>query len=32
MVYSNGRIYEGNWAKDMREGDGFEKYQNKNTY
>jgi len=26
IVYSNGRIYEGNWKNDARDGEGFEMY------
>lgn len=32
MKYQNGRIYEGDWKTDQRNGRGFEKYSNDNTY
>lgn len=32
MVYKTGRIYEGNWQKDMRDGKGFERFMNGNLY
>ena len=32
MKYANGRQYEGEWVKDTREGKGFERYPNRNTY
>lgn len=32
MIYPNGRIYEGGWKKDQRNGEGYESYSNGNTY
>jgi hypothetical protein len=32
MKYTNGRLYEGHWDKDVRTGRGFEKYDNENSY
>lgn len=32
MIYDNGRIYEGFWENDRRDGLGFERYANGNTY
>ena len=32
MVYNNGRIYEGSWQLDRRDGHGFERYPNGNQY
>lgn len=32
MLYKNGRIYEGEWRKDLRTGRGYEKYTNGNEY
>jgi hypothetical protein len=32
MRYKNGRQYEGDWANDMRDGRGFERYPNGNSY
>ncbi len=32
MLYANGRIYEGTWESDIRNGDGYEMYQNENFY
>jgi hypothetical protein len=32
MKYYNGRLYEGLWQKDMRDGHGFEVYSNGSTY
>jgi hypothetical protein len=32
MLYSNGRLYEGDWREDKREGRGYERYQNGSIY
>ena len=32
MCYDNGRVYEGSWIQDHREGKGYEKYDNSNVY
>jgi hypothetical protein len=32
IVYNNGRIYEGEWVDDKREGRGYEKFANGNVY
>ena len=32
MKYKNGRQYEGGWLHDLRDGKGFERYANGNTY
>lgn len=32
MVYNSGRIYEGDWVMDKREGRGYEFFINGNTY
>jgi hypothetical protein len=32
MIYENGRVYEGMWLKDFREGMGFEQFSNGNKY
>ncbi len=32
MVYFSGRMYEGNWKKDMRTGQGREVFNNGNLY
>ena len=31
MIYSNGRVYEGQWKGDKRNGRGFEIYSNGNV-
>lgn len=28
MIYANGRLFEGEWKEDRREGRGYERYQN----
>jgi hypothetical protein len=32
MKYRNGRLYEGEWKKDLRWGRGFEKFHNANSF
>lgn len=32
MVYANGRVYEGEWTCNLRNGKGFEKFVNGSTY
>lgn len=32
MEYKNGRVYEGEWLNDLRNGQGSEKYTNGDTY
>lgn len=32
IIYKSGRVYEGQWVDDIRNGDGYELYQNKNSY
>lgn len=32
MKYKNGRVYEGFFKNDLRDGKGFELYHNGNTY
>ena len=32
MVYDSGRVYEGEFINDVREGHGYEKYDNRNVY
>lgn len=32
MIYNNGRIYEGGWENDFRQGKGFEKFANGSIY
>jgi len=32
IVYKTGRVYEGDWNMDRRDGRGFELFINKNTY
>ena len=32
IVYKNGRVYEGEWLNDKRQGRGFERFANGNTY
>jgi hypothetical protein len=32
ITYGNGRHYEGSWLNDKREGTGFERFSNGNTY
>ena len=32
IIYHSGRVYEGDWVDDKREGSGYELYQNGNTY
>jgi hypothetical protein len=32
VVYDSGRLYEGEWSKDAREGRGYERYSNRNIY
>jgi len=32
MKYKSGRVYEGGWSADVRQGMGFEKYANNNVY
>ena len=32
MKYKNGRQYEGEWEHDLRQGRGFEKYPNGNSF
>ena len=32
MFYKKNRIYEGDWANDVRSGKGYERYSNANKY
>jgi hypothetical protein len=32
MLYKNGRVYEGQWDRDQRQGMGFEKFSNLNQF
>jgi len=32
MLYDSGRVYEGDFKSDIREGHGYEKYDNNNIY
>ena len=32
ITYNSGRVYEGSWTEDKREGLGYERFQNGNTY
>ena len=32
MIYSNGRVFEGEWMNDKRNGNGYERYSNGNRY
>ena len=32
LLYKSSRVYEGEWATDLREGKGYEMYQNGNIY
>lgn len=32
MIYTNGRLFEGDWAEDLREGRGYERHANGNIY
>lgn len=32
MKYKSGRVYEGDWLTDLRDGRGYERYQNGNVY
>ena len=32
MLYSNNRVYEGEWVGDVRDGVGYERYANGNVY
>lgn len=32
ITYNSSRIYEGHWVRDKREGLGFERFSNANTY
>jgi len=32
MTYTNGRVYEGEWQHDKRNGYGYEKFSNGNIY
>ena len=32
MLYNSGRKYEGEWKDDLRDGRGFERHTNQNTY
>ena len=32
MIYDNGRVYEGEWKNDIKEGKGYEKYSSGNIY
>ena len=32
MVYTSGRVYEGLWVNDRREGNGYERYKNGDVY
>jgi hypothetical protein len=32
MFYKKARVYEGEWASDVRNGKGYEKYSNNNKY
>lgn len=32
MLYTNGRIYEGEWKNNMKEGKGYERFANFSIY
>jgi len=32
MVYSNGRVYEGQWNNDLKHGKGYELFANNSYY
>jgi hypothetical protein len=32
MIYKSGRVYEGDWKDDLRDGHGYERYANGNVY
>ena len=32
LIYDNGRVYEGEWQNDKRNGRGFEQFSNKSKY
>ena len=32
LLYKTSRVYEGEWCQDLRQGRGYEVYQNGNTY